>query len=610
MPSSVISQTRRNLRVRRADGSRKLPQLIGQLRESAAAIAEGLTDDVRRKAFAESFCAQVLLHIWDQKVRRKKATWKLNGPPTPGFPLDPSGEQLAADVAVLLLVLDAPTSDYLLGSVYTSLLPARLRSEWGVYYTPPALVQRLLSNATSAGVDWRRARVVDPACGGAAFLAPAAVRIWQALSKQQRAPGEILEHIGSHLSGVEIDPFAAWMSQALTEIRLVDLAVAAGRRLQPIVRVGDALQMFADEHPSYDLVVGNPPYGKVTLTQSMRKYFARSVYGHANLYALFTDLALRITDIGGIVAFVTPTSFLSGQYFKALRSILATEAPPVCLDFVQQRDGVFEDVLQETVLVAFRKRNGRATGTRVNTIHADRSNGGVKVTSVSTSIVSGLGERPWLLPRSEDQHDVLRAAIRMPARLSHYGLSVVTGQLVWNRHKDQLCSSATKRSLPLVWAESVLPDGTFRFRADRGTHRPYFELRAGQEYLVTSEECLLVQRTTAKEQYRRLVCALLPKGFIRSHGGVVVENHLNIIRAEDGLLPRVPLEAVRALLNSQVVDQLFRCISGSVAVSAYELNALPLPDPVDLDGLHRLLRDGHGSAEKVEAYIARLYGMT
>ena len=90
--------------------------------------------------------------------------------------------------------------------------------------------------------------------------------------------------------------------------------------------------MLASERRGYDLVVGNPPYGKVTLTESMRKYFARSVYGHANLYALFTDLALRITDTGGIVAFVTPTSFLSGQYFKALRNTLATEAPPVCID--------------------------------------------------------------------------------------------------------------------------------------------------------------------------------------------------------------------------------------------------------------------------------------
>ena len=608
--SSVAHPKKGSLRSNPREADRKLSYLTAQLREAAAAIAEELTDDTRRKEFAESFCATVVDHVWDHRVRRKKPTWKLEPPATTDYRLDAEGQQLAADLAMLLCAMDVATSDYLLGSVYTSLLPARTRAEWGVYYTPPALVQRLLSNATSAGLDWRTARVLDPACGGAAFPAPAAIRMWEALSRQHLAPAKILDHIASHLSGVEIDPFAAWMSQALAEIRLVDLTVAAAHRLKPIVRVGDALRILADKTGGYDLVVGNPPYGKLTLEPPMRKYFARSVYGHANLYGLFTDLSLRLTDVGGIVAFVTPTSFLSGQYFKALRSILASEAPPVCLDFVQQRDGVFEGVLQETVLVAFRKRNGGAVTTKINTIQADRSNGGVKVASVTRITASSLGERPWLFPRSESQRDVLRGAMRMTSRLSEYGLTVITGQLVWNRHKDQLRAAPMKRALPLVWAESVLPDGRFTFRALRGTHRPYFELRPGQEYLVTRGECLLVQRTTAKEQYRRLVCALLPKQFISTNGGgVVVENHLNIIRAEDGLLPRVPLEAIRALLNSQVVDQVFRCISGSVAVSAYELNALPLPDLDDLDGLCRLLRSDRANPQDAETYIARLYGM-
>jgi adenine-specific DNA-methyltransferase len=552
----------------------------------------------------------VLGLIWDERVRKKKPTWKLNRPAIADGCIDLAGEQLAAGIAALLCMLDAAISDFLLGSIYTSLLPPRIRSEWGVFYTPPALVQRLLSDVTSAGIDWKRASVLDPACGGAAFLAPVAVRIWQALAKQHLPPREILEHVESNLSGVEIDPFGAWMSQALAEIRLVDLAIAAGRRPKTIVRVGDALQILADEPHGYDLVVGNPPYGKVTLTPSRRRFFARSVYGHANLYGLFTDLALRITRAGGIVAFVTPTSFLSGQYFKALRCILAAEAPPVCLDFVQQRDGVFEDVLQETVLVAFRKGDGKVA-TKVNAIHAERSTGSVKVSPVARITVLRIGEMPWLFPRNENQRNVLRGAMRMTSRLSKYGLTVVTGQLVWNRHKDQLRATPSKRAFPLVWAESVLPDGSFRFRALRGTHRPYFELRPDQEYLVTREECLLVQRTTAKEQYRRLVCGLLPEQFIMTNGGgVVVENHLNIIRADNGLFGRVPLEAVRALLNSQTVDQVFRCISGSVAVSAYELNALPLPDPDDLEGLCKIVRNDRANVQDAETYIARLYGIS
>jgi hypothetical protein len=121
---------------------------------------------------------------------------------------------------------------------------------------------------------------------------------------------------------------------------------------------------------------------------------------------------------------------------------------------------------------------------------------------------------------------------------------------------------------------------------------------------------LLVQRTTAKEQHRRIISAILPNEFIQKHGrGVVVENHLNIVKQAEGLLPAVPLRAVCALLNSQAVDQVFRCISGSVAVSAYELNALPLPDPEQIAQLDRLLQDNHTNGQEAEDFIAHLYGV-
>jgi len=590
--------------------SHKLGYLLAQQRSAAAAIAEELKDVSSRKGFAEAFCASVLGHIWDIKVRSKQRSWNLPDPPVDHGVLDAEIRDLAADTALLAAQLDFATSGFFLGTIYTALLPARVRTEWGVYYTPPPLVERLLSNVTNAGLDWTKARVIDPACGGAAFLAPAAVRMWRALSRTTLTPKGILDHISANLSGVEIDAFAAWMSQALTELRLLDLMVASSRRLRTIVRVGDALQSLVAESPVYDLVVGNPPYGKVQLSQGMKEHYGRSVYGHANLYGLFTDLALRITASLGIVAFVTPTSFLSGQYFKALRSILATESPPLTLDFVHQRDGVFEDVLQETVLVTFRKSRRGSSATKISTIDADRANGGVKVTSVTRFAIAQLGERPWLLPRNARQHDVLRGAMGMKSRLAHYGLAVATGQLVWNRHKDQLRSTPSARSLPLIWAESILPDGSFRFRALRANHKPYFELRSGQGYLVTAKECLLIQRTTAKEQHRRIICAILPNEFIQKNGaGVVVENHLNIVKQAEGLLPAAPLRAVCALLNSQAVDQVFRCISGSVAVSAYELNALPLPDPEQITQLDRLLQDSHTNGQEAEDFIAHLYGV-
>lgn len=91
----------------------------------------------------------------------------------------------------------------------------------------------------------------------------------------------------------------------------------AGRRLKSIVKVQDTIQCIETETRRFDVIVGNPPYGKIKLDEETRKLYSRSLYGHANLYGLFIDASLRILQSGGLVGFVTPTSFLGGNIFKS-----------------------------------------------------------------------------------------------------------------------------------------------------------------------------------------------------------------------------------------------------------------------------------------------------
>lgn len=122
---------------------------------------------------------------------------------------------------------------------------------------------------------------------------------------------------------------------------------------------------------------------------------------------------------------------------------------------------------------------------------------------------------------------------------------------------------------------------------------------------MTDSPCVLLQRTTAKEQCRRLIAAELPTAFIEEHGAVVIENHLNMIKPFNGA-PRVAPAALTLLLNSNVVDQIFRCINGSVAVSAYELGALPLPPPEDMKKIEHLMKK-RATREALERAVDRLY---
>jgi len=575
------------------------------------AEAEKLESPEMRDEFARSICQVVLNEFWAETCAVNNCTWKIFNPFVPVENVSSDFKSEARELGSILAQLPFSESSYLIGTLYTALLPHETQADFGAYYTPPALVDRLIEMVSDEGFDWENNTVMDLSCGGGAFLSPVALRMLGShLEKGSKSPEQIVDQISRKLRGFEIDPFAAWMSQVLVEIALLPTCIAAGTRLRVIVKVCDTLEELPKKGDEVDLIIGNPPYRKITLPPHQRRIFSRSLYGHANLYGIFTDIAIRWTKPEGFVAYVTPTSFLGGQYFKSLRSLLTHHAPPVTMDFISDRKGVFEDVLQETMLVVY-KRSDNEFGTSGNhsvIVHELRSNGPEKPV-VSKKIGSFLlpkgEEEPWVIPKAPDQVQLIENLRKMRNRITSFGYEINTGQLVWNRHKKQMKAEKSSRSYPLIWAESILPQGQFRFSAKRRNHQPFLEPTKNQDFLITKKPCILVQRTTAKEQKKRLVAATLPREFLSEYGGAIIENHVNIIKPVNKSSLASP-ETLAVLLNSAMMDKVFRLISGSVAVSAFELNALPLPRVNDMKNLENLILN-KTSNDIIEDEIRKMY---
>jgi adenine-specific DNA-methyltransferase len=502
--------------------------------------------------------------------------------------------------------IPASEAAYLLGCIYTSALPADFRASHGVFYTPPEIVRHTTDMAERAGIDWRQAHCLDPAAGGGAFIIEMIRRIRAALAGTD--PALVLSQIAARVRGYDLDPFGAWLAQATAHFAVHDLEAAAGRRLATIVQVHDSLDVRSEDRGVFDLVSSNVPFGRITLPPERRAVYARSTYGHANLYGLFTDAGLHYAGRRGVVAYVMPTSMLSGLYFQSLRALLATEAPPHELTFVTERSGVFDDVLQETMLATYRK--GRRTNSgQVHFLTID-SKGQASLTNAGSFSLPSVQTAPWLLPRTADRADLAARLRTMRFRLSSYGYTVSTGPLVWNRHKPQFRMQPGPGCLPVVWAEAVTSDGRFICRAEKRSHAPWFAPNPSKDdWLIVRHACVLLQRTTAKEQDRRLIAAEMPESFVALHrGGVIVENHLNMIRSH-AAVPAVPPAVIATVLNSRAADAAFRCISGSVAVSAFELEELPLPSPATMRKVAALL-DRRAPATEIEQAIAAAYGMS
>lgn len=560
-----------------------------------------------RLSFVRAVVFTAISAYWCEVDREVKTdsrwNWSLPDLPTEiEFPpLSMKAELLASSIGGAAAKLDQMQAGYALGVLYTAMMPNTLRAKAGAYYTPPALCERLLDMAAESGIEWQTARVLDPACGGGAFLSPVVRRMAQSLKDLDAE--EALQSIEQRLCGFEIDPFAAWMSQVLLEVTLSGLCQKAGKRLGQVVHVCNSLEQNL-EGEGFDLVVGNPPYGRIGLSPDLRRKFRRSLFGHANLYGVFTDQALRLANQDGVIAYVTPTSFLAGEYFKALRALLGREAPPKRIEFIEERKGVFNGVLQETLLATYKR--GKSSGAGKVSFISHRQNGSINRTSAGSFNLPKDPMQPWLMPRTPSQRGLVSHVGGFSYRLADYGYKVSTGPLVWNRHKPGLKDKPAKGRYPLVWAESVRAGGEFSFRAEKRNHKPYFEPTDDERWVVTEFPCVLLQRTTAKEQSRRLIAAELPADFIKEHGAVVIENHLNMIKPLNGK-PKVAPATLTALLNSEVVDQVFRCINGSVAVSAYELSALPLPPPDDLKELDKLVSK-RTKRKNLECVVERLYG--
>jgi adenine-specific DNA-methyltransferase len=468
-------------------------------------------------------------------------------------------------------LLDATAEQ--LGEAYVSALDPAARAQAGRHYTPPALAAALWEQAQTTAGGRVEGLVLDPACGAGALLLPA-LRSWLSACDPAQPEGA-LAAVATAVAGCDLDEAAVWLGNVtLASILLPWWAqLPPGRRgpLPAFLHVADGLD--APESLA-GAVLMNPPYGRVRLDDHERMRWSHAVYGHANRYALFMAAGVAQLLPGGVLAALVPAGWLGGCYFQRLRAHLRAEAPLHLLSYVRERADVFSTgVLQETVLASF-VRGAAPREVRCEALTVNGQPTRVPIGLASPPVRPDL---PWPLPRAASDVSLVRRAATLRARLSDYGWKVSTGPLVWNRAKDRISDRPHEGSVQILWAAD-LDSGGIRHARGRASHR-WLQLRPGEvRSLVLDRPAVLVQRTTAPEQSRRLLAAELDAGCLRQWGGrVVVENHVNVLTCVD---PGSPLSArlLLALLDSAVFDRLYRCLTGSVAVSAYELSAMPLPD--------------------------------
>jgi adenine-specific DNA-methyltransferase len=229
-----------------------------------------------------------------------------------------------------------------------------------VYYTPDYLVDFTVERAIGPLVraaDPLDLRLLDPACGGGAFLLAALRRI-----EARVGPGRRRDILRC-LNGIDVDPQAVAVCRKALSVAVPDATAA---ELERAVTVGDALAADAAAPGAFDAVVTNPPWGQKRFRMSAeerRRHRAAyvSARGAIDPFALFVERAHGLLVPGGRWGMVLPDVVLLKNHEPLRRFLLERST----LEWIAHAGRAFPDVNLDAVVMVGRARPARA-GHRVS----------------------------------------------------------------------------------------------------------------------------------------------------------------------------------------------------------------------------------------------------
>lgn len=203
----------------------------------------------------------------------------------------------------------------------------------GAFFTPVEISDFIVSWAVRSGKD----KLLEPSCGDAAFLIPAARKL--------KALGVSKARLRHQLTGIDIH--APSVLEAQRKLAMEGFAAD--------IQEGDFFDL--EPRPIFDAVIGNPPYVRyqqfsgAARAKSLRAALAHGVRltALASSWAAFTIHASECLTDSGRLGLVLPAELLSVNYAAEVRRFLLNRFEKVRLVMFEQL--VFPGVLEEVVLL-------------------------------------------------------------------------------------------------------------------------------------------------------------------------------------------------------------------------------------------------------------------
>lgn len=454
------------------------------------------------------------------------------------------------------------------------LLDGATQRQYGQFFTPLALAERIAAQP-HIGEHSQTLRILDPGAG-VGVLATAMV----ARCLVER-PGQAI-----HVTAVEIDQqLRLPLETTLNDCRQV--ARSLGTDLDYKIVSADFISwasarvmenLYSVDNPNkFDIVIENPPYGKIPRSSNVRKHLMNIGVEVPNIYAAFLALSVELLDFNGQLVAITPRSFCNGAYFKNFRQFLLSRLGIDSVAVFHERGTLFADssVLQETIIFSgIHGRRPDKVTISTSRGHLDQTH--VRVLSYHDLVHSDDEEMFIRIPTDDQDDSVGRLINALDTSLSDLGIKVSTGKVVDFRTREFIRQPLGSDLVPLLYPRHM--------RSGRVTW-PLPHARKPDGISVTPKTLkmllpagvyVLVKRLSAKEEERRVVAAICLPHEARA-GLIGFENHLNVFHCDNKGLDLSLAIGLAVWLNSSMLDLYFRQISGHTQVNATDLRALRYP---------------------------------
>ncbi len=328
----------------------------------------------------------------------------------------------------------------------------------------------------------------------------------------------------------------------------------------------------------FDIVIANPPYvgfgsrgaNKVTSNEieTIKKAFPNSAEYKINLYPLFMELAIRLSNSGGIQCYIVPDSFLLGKYFSKIRKYILKSAN--ILSLVLFNGSVFGAVVGFSVVYVMRKGSEEQNSVFIKAGH--NKNGSIDVS------VTNEYSQSYFMKQDRNKFriffDYNTKALVEKIELSQYKLSdFVTFQ-------SGLIAKAGQKAIVSEKMEDInwkpgLPSGKYVHRyaiedAETFLHYKKELIKSGFGNVDYFSDKLFMRQTGDS-----IICALDKRGYLalnNVHIGAFIENVNDILK-----------DCILAILNSRLIDYYYKNIAmeeGRVMaqIDIDTVDSIPMPN--------------------------------